>query len=435
MVSPSSLLLFFLPLSFTSYLPTFTFPYLSFFCPYSNSSHPTFIWSIFLTSSNTLLHTSFPSFLSTFPSILIYFYYQSNPSHYHFFAKHSLFLKSFCLARIPTTTTQYDTIWYTSLHHITSCHVMSCHVTSCHCTHVYHRFKERKSRNEINSIIVTSVVVNLHSVKHVYMNCGRQAGGYVWTLTSILSIILLNQRTHTHTYIRLKIDTIVYWRTRAQTHTHTQKSNNYYRFDVGHWNTHTQWKNTHTHSQTHTHLSAILSRAQDTLSHTHTHTHTGPTPAQPSPLSTPTVNPHPTPPILQFPSPELNSREINAKHPSQAIFITYSYTHTHSISAARLSIIFIQTTSPSAVPIFIYILFLVLAFISFQYFVTRICFVFLFVLFIFLLFKLSIYFTHTYTHSHIFRISNYCKNNILYAIWYADNSRSSKFYDNTSHRF
>ena len=245
MVSPSSLLLFFLPLSFTSYLPTFTFPYLSFFCPYSNSSHPTFIWSIFLTSSNTLLHTSFPSFLSTFPSILIYFYYQSNPSHYHFFAKHSLFLKSFCLARIPTTTTQYDTIWYTSLHHITSCHVMSCHVMSRHIMSLHTRLPQIQRKkitkwNQFNhchfsrrqpSFRETRVHelwkagrwlclnVNKYFVDYTFESTNTHT--HIHTLENRYNRILTHTRTNTHTYT--EIEQLLSFRCRTLEHTHTMK--------------------------------------------------------------------------------------------------------------------------------------------------------------------------------------------------------------------
>ena len=108
-------------------------------------------------------------------------------------------------------------------------------------------------------------------------------------------------------------------------------------------------------------------------------------------------------------------------------FITHSYTHTQYFCCTFFDN-FIHTASPSAVPKFIFMSFLV--FISFQYVVIRICFAyFSFICFSNLRYILR---SHIYAYTHIL---NYCKNDILYAIWYADNNRSSKFHENTSHRF
>ena len=156
------------------------------------------------------------------------------------------------------------------------------------------------------------------------------------------------------------------------------------------------------------------------LSHTHTHTHTCP---HPSPLHSYL---HPTPPILQFPSPELNSREINAETPPTPF--DHSFLHAHTVFLLHVFRYFIHTASPSAVPKFIFISFLV--FISFQYVVIRICFAyFYFICFSNLRYILR---SHIYAYTHIL---DYCENDILYAIWYADNNRSSKFHENTSNRF
>ena len=164
---------------------------------------------------------------------------------------------------------------------------MSYHVTSCHRTHVYHRFKERKSRNEINSIIVTSVVVTLHSVKHVYMNGGRQAGGYVCMLTSILSITLLNQRTHTHTNTFENRYNRIMTHTRTLTHRHTHIQTEIEQLLSFRCRT---LEPTHTHTRKRTLVQYFLEHK--ILYLTRTHTHMSPHQPSPSPLL---PSPHPTP--------------------------------------------------------------------------------------------------------------------------------------------